>query len=183
MFETPRRPLSFPAEGIRRDGLLFRLPTLDDVDTVAPAFLDESVGGAANMPRLDSDELRELVGQFPAMLERGWMIPVVVLAEDEVQGGGNLHHFDWERSQAEIGYWLFSQARGRGIATKLARFLAEYGFSVGLERIEARVILGNDASERVLERAGFIREGVIRSMPIRAGGRADQTLFSLLPGE
>ncbi|HKF14418.1 MAG TPA: GNAT family N-acetyltransferase [Gaiellaceae bacterium] len=181
MVET--RPLTFPEDGIQHDGLLFRLPRLDDVDAVAPAFQDEAVGGAANMPRFTADELRGQFREFSTILEQGVMIPLVVLAEGEIQGGGTLHHFDWEHGQVEIGYWLFTHTRGRGTATKMARFLAEYGFSLGLQRIEARVFAGNTASERVLERAGFTREGVIRSMPMRAGGRADQTLFSLLPGE
>ena len=181
MAET--RPLTFPEEGIQHEGLLFRLPRVEDVDAVAPAFQDEAVGGAANMPRLTPAELRRQVREFSSVLEDGVMIPLLVVADGEIQGGGTLHHFDWEHGQAEIGYWLFTDARGRGTATKTARFLAEYGFSLGLERIEARVFAGNDASERVLERAGFTREGVIRSMPMRAGGRADQTLYSLLPGE
>lgn len=177
------RPLSFPDEGIRQDGLLFRLPRSEDVDTVAPAFQDETVGGAANMPRLTARQLRRQVRDFPKLLEEGLMIPLLVVADGEIQGGGGLHHFDWEHGQVEIGYWLFTHARGRGTATKTARFLAEYGFSLGLQRVEARVFEGNTASERVLERAGFTREGMLRSMPMRTGGRADQTLFSLLPGE
>jgi RimJ/RimL family protein N-acetyltransferase len=177
------RPLTFPEEGVQQDGLLFRLPRLEDVDTVAPAFQDDAVGGAANMPRLSARELRRQIREFSTVLEDGVMIPLLVLADGEIQGGGGLHHFDWEHGQAEIGYWLFLHARGRGTATKTARFLAEYGFSLGLQRIEARVFAGNTASERVLERAGFTREGVIRSMPMRSGGRADQTLFSLLPDE
>jgi RimJ/RimL family protein N-acetyltransferase len=185
MLDTGARALSFPAEGIRRDGLLFRLPTIDDVETVAPAFLDEELAGAANLPRLDAGELRALASQVPQFLEQGSFLPLVVVDPEggEIQGGGVLHHFDWERAQVEIGYWLFEHARGRGTATRTARFLAEHGFSLGLQRIEARVNVGNVASERVLERVGFTREGVLRSMPQRDGGRIDQTVFSLLPGE
>ncbi len=47
----------------------------------------------------------------------------------------------------------------------------------------AYVNLDNAASERVLERAGFTREGVVRSLPKPDGRRVDKTLFSLLPGE
>ena len=50
-----------------------------------------------------------------------------------------------------------------------------------MERVAAYVNVGNRASERVLERAGFTREGVIRSMPKPDGRRVDKTLFSLLP--
>jgi RimJ/RimL family protein N-acetyltransferase len=178
-------PLSFPVDGIRRGDFLFRLPTERDVDAVAPAFLDEELAGAANLPRLDAEQLHWFVSQVPQLLEDGRFLPLLVVDNEtgEIQGGAVLHHVDRERGQAEIGYWLFEHARGRGTATRTARFLAEHGFSIGLERIEARVNLGNTASERVLERAGFTREGILRSLPQRAGGRVDQTVFSLLPGE
>ena len=101
----------------------------------------------------------------------------------EILGSGNLHQINRELGQVEIGYWLFPEARGRGVATRTARFLAEHAFSIGFERVEARVFAGNPESERVLVRAGFRREGVLRSLPKRAGGRDDMTLYSLLPGE
>lgn len=185
MLDTGVRPLRFPAEGIRREGLLFRLPTIDDVETVAPAFLDEELAGAANLPRLDAGELRALASQVPHLLEQGDFLPLLVVDAEggEIQGGCVLHHVDWQRDQAEIGYWLFELARGRGTATRTARFLAQHGFSLGLQRIEARVNVGNAASERVLERAGFTREGILRSMTQRDGSRVDQTVYSLLPGE
>jgi RimJ/RimL family protein N-acetyltransferase len=185
VFEVASRALTFPAEGIRRNGLLFRLPRADDIEIVAPAFGDEALAGEANMPAFSRDQLREQLNQLPTMLEQGLLLPLVIVdsAIGEIQGGCVMHHFDWEKAQIEIGYWLFAQARGRGTATTAARFLAEHGFSLGAVRIEARVFVGNTASERVLERAGFTREGILRSMPRRAGGRADMTVFSLLPGE
>lgn len=185
VFEVETRALEFPAEGVRRDGLLYRMPTVDDVEKIAPVFADESIGGAANMPRLDPIEVRGQLDVFPALLREGIMLPLVVEDAEtgELVGGAVLHDFNWALGQAEIGYWLFHEARGRGIATRIARFLAEHGLELGLERIEARVFVGNTASERVLERAGFTREGVLRSLPRRWGGRADMTVYSLLPGE
>lgn len=182
MLDTRLRPLSFPVDGILREGLLYRLPREEDIDVVAPAFTDEELGGVANMPPFSADELCAQLPQLPEMLAQGLFIPLVIV-HGEIQGGCTLHHFDWEVGQVQIGYWLFPHARGRGTATKTARFLAEYGFSLGMERIEARVFVGNGASERVLERAGFTHEGVLRSLPRRHGGRADMTVFSLLPGE
>ena len=102
---------------------------------------------------------------------------------DEVLGGGNLHHLDAERAIVEIGYFVLPQARGRGVATTVARLLAEHAFSLGIVRVAAYVNLGNTASERVLERAGFTREGIVRSLPVPDGRRVDKTLFSLLDGE
>ena len=60
--------------------------------------------------------------------------------------------------------------------------LADHAFSLGIQRVAAYVNVGNVASERVAERAGFTREGVVRSMPVPDGRRVDKTLFSLLPG-
>jgi RimJ/RimL family protein N-acetyltransferase len=185
VFDVAARSLTFPAQGVRRNGLLFRLPRADDIETVAPAFGDEALAGEANMPAFSPDQLREQLDQLPTLLEQGLLLPLVIIdsATGEIQGGCVMHHFDWEKGQIEIGYWLFEHARGRGTATKAARFLAEHGFELGAVRVEARVFVGNTASERVLERAGFTREGILRSMPRRAGGRADMTVFSLLPGE
>jgi len=83
----------------------------------------------------------------------------------------------------EIGYWLLRRARGRGVATCIARILAEHAFALGILRVEADVNVGNDASDRVLERAGYTREGVVGSLPRPDGTRVDKTLWSLLPGE
>jgi RimJ/RimL family protein N-acetyltransferase len=49
--------------------------------------------------------------------------------------------------------------------------------------VAAYVNVGNLSSEGVVERAGFTREGVVRSMPKPDGRRIDKTLFSLLPGD
>lgn len=78
---------------------------------------------------------------------------------------------------------MLPHARQRGFATTIARLLAEHAFSLGIERVAAYVNVGNTASERALDRAGFTREGVVRSMPKPDGRRVDKTLYSLLPGD
>jgi RimJ/RimL family protein N-acetyltransferase len=110
-------------------------------------------------------------------------VVVVDATTNQILGGGALHHLDSERAIVEIGYWLLPDARGQGVATRVARMLAEHAFALGVQRVEAYVNVGNDASERVLERAGFTREGVVRSLPRPGDRRGDKTLYSLLPGE
>jgi len=177
--------LSFPPEGISFDGLLLRLPTLADVDGVAGSFNDPELREAGNLPPFSKEELIERLPALPALVASGRLAPLVVVdpAEGDVLGGGTLHHLDSERAIVEIGYWLYPHARGRGIATRLARVLAEHAFSIGVQRVAAYVNVGNTPSERVLERAGFTREGVVRSLPKPDGKRVDKTLYSLLPGE
>jgi RimJ/RimL family protein N-acetyltransferase len=180
---TPR--LSVPAAGIRAGEVWLRLPRLEDVDGVLPAFGDAELREAGNLPAFDRDQLVANLGELPKLAEAGRLLPLAALDADsgEVIGGGTLHHLDAERRIVEIGYFVLPHARGRGAATTIARALAEHAFSLGIERVAAYVNVGNTASERVLERAGFTREGVVRSMPKPDGRRVDKTLFSLLPGE
>jgi RimJ/RimL family protein N-acetyltransferase len=157
-----------------------------DVPVVAPAFRDPGTGGEAGMPPLDEDELRRVWReQIPELRARGVLFPYVIedTTDGSILGGVTLRHFDPMRGVIEVGYWLFPDARGRGLATRAVRAVAREAFAGGLSRIEANVRIGNDASERVLERAGFTREGVKRGLLRHGGGRADATHFSLLPGE
>ncbi|WP_018221026.1 GNAT family N-acetyltransferase [Salinispora pacifica] len=87
--------------------------------------------------------------------------------------------------QGMVGYGLLPAWRGLGYASRAVRLLAEWGFTeVRLGRIWADTHAGNIASERVLERAGFHREGRVRGrFPAGDGPRRDSTLFGLLPGD
>jgi RimJ/RimL family protein N-acetyltransferase len=83
-----------------------------------------------------------------------------------------------------VGYWVAAPARGRGVAVRAVRLLCAWGFEArGLPRIQLHTLPGNVASERVAERAGFTREGLLRSFAVMKGRRTDITMFSLLPGE
>ena len=177
--------LSVPSEGLRGRGLILRAPALEDVDGLLPAFGDPEMREAGNLPAFGREELIASLRELPSLAETGRLLPLAALDPEsgEVVGCGMLHHLDKERKIIEIGYWVLPRARGRGVATTIARMLAEHAFSLGVERVAAYVNIGNTASERVLERAGFTREGVVRSMPKPDGRRVDKTLFSLLPGD
>jgi RimJ/RimL family protein N-acetyltransferase len=177
--------LSVPAEGLRAGELILRFPSLDDVDAILPAFTDPELREAGNLPAFDRAGLVASIEDLPLLAARGRLLALAAVdaSSGGVVGGGTLHHLDPERGIVEIGYFVLPEARGRGFATTIARLLAEHAFSLGIERVAAYVNVGNIASERVVERAGFTREGVARSMPKPDGRRVDKTLFSLLPGE
>lgn len=90
-----------------------------------------------------------------------------------------------EKRMAELSYWTFPQARGKGYATRAARLACSFAFSqLAVERIEAYAEPDNVASRRVLEKARFREEGRVRERELTAGGeRRDMLLFSLLPHE
>jgi RimJ/RimL family protein N-acetyltransferase len=177
--------LSVPPEGLRAQDVVLRFPSLDDVDAILPAFIDPELREAGNLPAFGLEELIASLRELPVLAESGRLLALAAVDAEtqEVIGGGTLHHLDAERKIVEIGYFVLPHARRRGIATTIARLLAEHAFSLGIERVAAYVNVGNTASERVAERAGFTREGVVRSMPKPDGRRVDKTLFSLLPGE
>lgn len=78
-----------------------------------------------------------------------------------------------------IGYWLVDSARGRGLATHAAALLSAWAITDGgLVRVEALVEVDNPASLRVAERAGFRREGTLRSYLAVGGRRADAIVLS-----
>ena len=154
-----------------------------DVPILAPAFRDPRVGGEAGIPPVDDDELLTLVREsIPALRERGVLFPYVIedTSDASILGGVTLRHFDPMRGVIEVGYWLLPEARGRGLATQAVRAVAREAFASGIRRIEANVRIGNDASERVLERAGFTREGIRRRLLRHDGEQVDATAFSLL---
>jgi RimJ/RimL family protein N-acetyltransferase len=87
---------------------------------------------------------------------------------------------DWDTGVAETGYWIGPSARRRGYVTEALRAVAGHAFGLGLYRLELMAAVGNLASQRVAEKAGFTREGVLRKARPVPGGRADMVLFSLL---
>lgn len=86
--------------------------------------------------------------------------------------------------KAEFGYWLAKSYWNRGIMTKVTGAACEYGFGdLGLARISANVVVGNQASARVLEKCGFVREGVLRRFARRDADFLDVIVYSRLAGQ
>lgn len=86
---------------------------------------------------------------------------------------------DIERVSGEIGYWLGKPFWGRGIATAAVkgatrRAVAQFGFT----RVFAIPFVENIGSIRVLEKAGFVREGLMKQSAIKAGKLRDQYLYA-----
>jgi RimJ/RimL family protein N-acetyltransferase len=92
---------------------------------------------------------------------------------------------DLDARIAEIGYWANPDARGKGVTTQAVQVVSRWAFDeLGIERMEWVAAVGNDASRRVAEKAGFTVEGVLRSRIMhRDGSREDAWIGSLLPGD
>lgn len=106
---------------------------------------------------------------------------IAIEVDSEVAGGVGLKlNNDVERVSAEIGYWLGQRFWNRGIMTAAVRAVTEYGFKqFSLTRVYAVPYATNVASHRVLEKAGYTREGVLRRSAIKDGIVLDQVLFAI----
>jgi RimJ/RimL family protein N-acetyltransferase len=103
--------------------------------------------------------------------------------EGRVAGGiGYTLHSDVERIGAEVGYWLGHEFWGRGIATAALRLLTAHAFQANpeLRRLWAVPYATNAASARVLEKAGYTREGTLRRSAIKDGRILDQWMYAIV---
>jgi RimJ/RimL family protein N-acetyltransferase len=109
-----------------------------------------------------------------------------VVGEDDgaFLGVGAVPVIDREAATLELGYVVSPAARGRGIATAALRLLTEWAFTeAGAERIELLISVDNHASKRVAERAGYVRDGILRSAYFKQGRRQDTELWSRLKAD
>ena len=106
-----------------------------------------------------------------AMWRDGTGAPFAIVETATERLLGAVTRFGPEGHQATIGCWLVPEARGRGIGTRSLRLLAEWTFATtSAFRLDAFMMVGNEASERMVERAGFQREGVLRAWDLHHDG-------------
>ena len=145
--------------------------TLDDMDSLVRLADNRNVS-------------RYLAPQFPfpyTMDDARWWIETGSCAEGaesfvieymgRFAGGiGITPQKGWRNHMAEIGYWLGEDYWGRGITTAALTQMCEYAFSVcGYEKLYAPVLAPNRTSMRVLEKCGFMQEGILKHEVYRDG--------------
>ena len=105
----------------------------------------------------------------------------IVVDGEAVGGIGFYPGADVERFSAEIGYWLSESYWGRGITTEAIQLLSAYAFDVcNMLRLFALPFADNRQSLRVLEKAGYSREAILRASSVKYGQVRDQALYALV---
>jgi RimJ/RimL family protein N-acetyltransferase len=101
-------------------------------------------------------------------------------ADGELVGTGGLHTIDWTLPRFEIGYWVRTPCRGKGLATEATRALAGMARgALGAVRLEITSDARNTASRKVAEKAGFELEGIRRKARRDAAGElADSCMYA-----
>jgi RimJ/RimL family protein N-acetyltransferase len=164
----PERPLT---DGV----VLLRPPADHDVPAIVAACQDAEIARWTLVPSPYGEE------DARSFLEATWTegaFAVLDAVSAGLLGMVGLRATGWPL--AEIGYWTRA-ARGREVASRAVSLLARWAFELGAVRVELVMDIENRASQRVAEKAGFTREGVLRQRLEVKGRRSDAVMFSLLP--
>ena len=163
----------------------------DDAERLVERINDHEV--ARYLDQVPQPYRLEDAREFFALSDEGWrtgtMTNFAVLVDgiDGPAGGVGVRWAQISTGVAEIGYWIAAEARGRGAATAATRVVSRWAFGAEptLQRVELRAAVENPASNRVAEKAGFTREGVLRQQRYHArlGRRTDFVMWSLLREE
>ena len=109
---------------------------------------------------------------------------LVERAQNKPVGTCLLFRYDEGSQRAELGYVLSREYWGRGYMLEALHALLQYAFAdLGLRRVEAEVNPINVPSTRLLDRIGFVREGVLRQRWVDAGHPHDVNVYGLLRHE
>ncbi len=173
--------------GVTVDGLGVRLRdlTLDDADLLDSWATPESKGSFNDFGMPHSPTDRDALTRGPMRNEHNGMLIVERVADGEPIGTVSWHLERYgpnEESGAwNIGIALVPDARGRGYGTEAQRLAADFLFATTtLHRVEASTDIENLAEQRSLEKAGFIREAVLRGVQYRAGTWHDLVNYARL---
>jgi RimJ/RimL family protein N-acetyltransferase len=131
--------------------------------------------------------LRENARDFVHNWKEGWTaaahgaLAIADVSSDRLLGAIGLSPIEHRLS---VGYWVVPEERGRGIATDAVRLLAAWALrTLSYPRLELYHFIGNEASGRVAEKAGFRREGILRRYADLRGETRDCVMYSLLASD
>jgi ribosomal-protein-alanine N-acetyltransferase len=167
------------------DGVVLLRPWEEcDLSALQRGSADDYVALIEHIPRPLTDAAGlEWIARKRRRLDdgQGWEFAIVELETGEAVGGVGIT-FRHPPGAAEPGVWILAEKRGAGLAARATRLLCTWVLTTGtgIARVQATVEPWNLAAQRVLEKLGFAREGLLRSYASWEGSRQDVFLYSLL---
>jgi RimJ/RimL family protein N-acetyltransferase len=175
-----------PPEPPLTDGeIVLRLRREQDVAAIARASRDPETQRRLDDGPIAANDPSESVARVEQQWATGRGAPFVIADahDDRPLGLLNLQFGD-DAGAASLAVSVFPEARGRGIAARALRLCALWGLrELGLARVAAEAAVDNHASIRAIEKAGFQREGTLRSHCTTHGKRHDCVMFSLVAAD
>ena len=179
--------IAFPIGGIDDGVVRLRLHSDSDLSAVVAACRDPEIAKWTRVPeRYDLDDAQSFQRSASLRQSEGTGLGLLIAGaeDDELLGSIGIVELVADERRCELGYWLATEARGRGLMTRSVRLLCGWIFDeLEIERIGIHIEPDNAASRAVAEASGFQFEGVLRSFFINKGRRCDAAFYSLLRGE
>lgn len=169
MLETPR---------LRLDPL-----RPSDATHIHPMMRDPEVMAFWDVAEIDDpDVVTRIVAGQVAQMDDGEALywGMRTLSDGEFLGTCDLSEIDRWHRRAEVGFMLGRPAWGHGYAQEAMQAVIAFAGANGVGRLSARTHLGNRRSDALLERLGFLEEGLLRGHVLRENERRDCRLFGLL---
>nr|XP_017224175.1 PREDICTED: LOW QUALITY PROTEIN: uncharacterized N-acetyltransferase p20-like [Daucus carota subsp. sativus] len=163
----------------------FRLMDVNDIDDFMVWATDDKVSQYCTWSTYTSKEqAMDFFTNIVLLAPHPWLRAICL--KNRAIGSISVTPFEGnDACRGELGYVLASKYWGKGIVTRAVKKVASVIFAEWphLERLEALVDVENAGSQRVLQKAGFQREGVLRKYVIQKGRTRDMVIFSLLSSE
>jgi RimJ/RimL family protein N-acetyltransferase len=179
----PVSDLAPPDPPLAGGQVALRLFRISDAAAIAGSVnRDPDIPRFTMMPEaMTEDQARQWVERGLEGWSRGLArFAVTVPPSDECAGQIGIQ-FDFAARRAEAFYWLDRRAQGRGIAVQSLGLVTEWAFrDHGIVRVQLVTHLGNERSQRVAERCGFSREGVLRAWEPVKDEQPDVVMWSRL---
>ncbi len=181
--EVPRR-LAVPSPQLADDAI--RLEPLTQAHAAGMLVLaaDADVERFTRVPAgADPAFVERWIARYEAGWEDGSRAGFAILdaANGELVGFAAVVDLELDALQAELGYMVVPEARGRGIAGRSLDLMTRWCFdTLVLERLELRIDPANAGSAKVAERSGYRLEGVLRNLHLKDGVRTDVGVWSRL---
>lgn len=169
------------------DAILLRAFRLEDAEAIYAAVMESKPELSRWLPWCHdnytiSDTLEFLKHRGEAFQKEGeYAFVIVERTTGRFVGATGINQLDRSALRANHGYWLRTSATGRGYAARSTRLVARWAFeTLGLERLEIVVAVGNEPSQRVARRVGATREGIARKRMRIGEVQHDAVIFSLV---
>ena len=160
---------------VERDDVDFLAESINDIDFDVQFLPISQTSKAEVLRKFDSPS------QVALMCERQRF---VIQKKDGTRVGTIAHWLNQPERFMEIGYRVVRSERGKGYGTEAVQLMVDYLFlSKDICRIQAFTDVRNRASQRVLEKAGFKREGTLREAGFVRGHRSDAYVYGVVRGE
>ena len=172
---------------LETDRLILRQVTKDDANSLLKYLSDKDVMRYVGLEPFKSiDDALDEISWYKSMLEKrtGIRWGITLKDQGEVIGSCGFLNVVSQHYRSEIGVELSREHWGKGIASEAFEAVIRYGFEqMNLQRIEALIEPPNIPSQKLAERQGFIREGLLRSYEYTCGKFDDLYMYSLLNQE